>query len=606
MALLRLKSDMDEITLASGNYQLEDDTLEIEDPDVEDVRSVNAIYPGRDLRYMAHKSRMITFQLKVMGASDSAVVANASRIARIIAATTETTYINGGTYREEQAFSEANEGADTGDQGIILKISMESATQTVNPEVASSDLTPTVIYTTRIISGRIITVDSPFKTVRLDGNGNYFRMYKIELECEPFFLRRSRIIAEADDLSNAPVSPDNSAINRLIISAASIPGDVPALTRITTEIDGGQGVVIARDAGISILNCPAFPVYTKASGGDPDRNDMFCYGQVQSSTGAMFNVKISAEGTPDSFQWKKNSGSYSSSIQIEANTPVKLGSDDVYVYFWTETGHNINDEWNFRSNQAYIVIDDNTDLYPQRDDVYSDNGFFFASGKIVIPPGCKSKYRVYASFNPGALPSVGLEFMMTAFYLGFVSPSGGRVSTVANQYDWVRLPPGASYIDLGVLDFTPDSSPFLLHPQVSSEMDLQFSVRSDNELANPSNLTIRGVYLVPCQDEYACMHVVWKFDGFGREVFCNYDPAHPYVAEVSANYFDEPFEIANAVPLDATYSGNIITLIPGVINTLLFIPVFSTNTSDWRIGTFTTNSLTGEIYVAIRPRYLYI
>ncbi len=61
-----------------------------------------------------------------------------------------------------------------------------------------------------------------------------------------------------------------------------------------------------------------------------------------------YDVKISATGSPDSYQWRKNGGSYSASIPIVAGA---IGKDDsavtdgVVIQFTATTGHTLNDLW---------------------------------------------------------------------------------------------------------------------------------------------------------------------------------------------------------------------------------------------------------------------
>ena len=104
------------------------------------------------------------------------------------------------------------------------------------------------------------------------------------------------------------------------------------------------------------------------------------------------------------------------------------------------------------------------------------------------------------------------------------------------------------------------------------------------------------------------MHAVWTYDGYGREVYCNYDSNYPYIAEVSANFFDSTsLTNISGVGLNGTYAGNVITLVPGIDNTLLILPIFSVSTMDWRGGTAISSGQTsGDTYVAIRPRCLQV
>lgn len=84
-------------------------------------------------------------------------------------------------------------------------------------------------------------------------------------------------------------------------------------------------------------------------------NDMFFSGRGP-FTGVLsdsYDVKISATGSPDSYQWRKNGGSWSSSIPIVLESHPCYGSvhsppavtDGVVACFASASGHTLNDMW---------------------------------------------------------------------------------------------------------------------------------------------------------------------------------------------------------------------------------------------------------------------
>jgi hypothetical protein len=61
-----------------------------------------------------------------------------------------------------------------------------------------------------------------------------------------------------------------------------------------------------------------------------------------------YDVKISATGNPDSYQWRKNGGAFSASLPITLGgllTPDSPVTDGVVIQFNSVTGHTLNDQW---------------------------------------------------------------------------------------------------------------------------------------------------------------------------------------------------------------------------------------------------------------------
>lgn len=89
-------------------------------------------------------------------------------------------------------------------------------------------------------------------------------------------------------------------------------------------------------------------------------NDFFFSGRGTSSwaLGDVYDVKISATGSPDSYQWRKNGGSYSSSIPITETScygnprTIAVGADGMIACFSNTTGHTLNDMWSTMAPQA--------------------------------------------------------------------------------------------------------------------------------------------------------------------------------------------------------------------------------------------------------------
>ncbi len=61
-----------------------------------------------------------------------------------------------------------------------------------------------------------------------------------------------------------------------------------------------------------------------------------------------YDVKISATGNPDSYQWRKNGGAFSASLPVTLGglvTPDSPLTDGVVIQFNSTTGHTLNDQW---------------------------------------------------------------------------------------------------------------------------------------------------------------------------------------------------------------------------------------------------------------------
>lgn len=597
MSVAMLVSDADSIDLFnSPYYKMLDGSLEISNPEKDDVRVSSQRYSGRNLKYLTYRPRTIKFVVQVLGVTDSDASDNVVRLSRMLNRASSQVYLSGGTHSQTLSYS----GKDTGDQGVIFQFRLGDDTGASIATEYGTTIADTRILTARVIDGDVSqqAISSTARKRVSGGVSYFFRDCEVSLEVEPIFTRTSRIVSSivATGFTGLDVSPTNSNLNRIIVPAASIPGDAEALTRISTQIGGGQGILMGRDSGISLLNCASSPIYAPATGATYD--DMFCYGDVRSSTGHTYVVKI--VGT-SSYQWKKDAGSFSGTIAITANVITQLGAEGVYIYFLNTTGHITNDTWTFKNNQAFFAASTTYDAYTNRATLYTSAGGILKFWNAVVPPGCTSKYKCYVSIPT----NIDCEYKMTVNVLGYGGPSG-RVTTGTQEYDWVKIPAASGYVDLGVIDLSPTSSPFLIHPGILSEIQIAFYVRATATIPNPSSIVINGMYLIPCPDEHSYFHAVWTYDGYGREIYCNYDPSNPYIAEVAANWWDNIYTATQGTGLNATYAGNVITLIPGVDNTIIMVPVFSASSMDWRYGTFASGTNTGAIYLAIKPRYIQV
>lgn len=601
MAELVLSDDVESVDFNSTNYKLEDGSFDAQIPQRNEIRS--SVVGGdftRDLLTMSYKNRNIIFSFYVLGDNDISLHNNISKITRMLIRSQSEIYLSGGGYQQQTTTAEGN---NTGDAGLRLKYRVKNATTAITNEDGDADVDDGSVYF-KVISGDI-EIDNQFKSAR-EMDGRKFAYCTLTLECEPFALGVARVIGTqtGNGFYAYPISPDYNAdagngsqMNRMFISAASIPGEAPALTRISTKLTGSTGLIIARDAGISILNSTTFPVRTGTG-----LADFFVYGQRRSNSNRNFRVRISSTGSPDMYQYSDDDGStWSSAAPIVAKTKMQLGSYDIWIMFWNATGHTSGDYWSFKDRQSQIDGASSTSaLYTNRNDAYSETGYAIGSVNFTVPQGCTSRYRVLIKKTVSGCTNYDIR--MNVEYYGF----NGSTMVVSKpvEYSWVRASNGD--VDLGMIDLTPRSLGLLNHPNSFTYGRISYYIRAVSEISVGATAIVSEVFLVPAQDEYSYMFAAWDYDGAGREIYCNYDPNNPYLAEVSSTHTDGDYDLIFVGGLDYTMAGNVITLIPNVDNTLLFLPMFSpTNVMDWRYSTFSTGAKTNTTTVAIRPRYLY-
>lgn len=97
---------------------------------------------------------------------------------------------------------------------------------------------------------------------------------------------------------------------------------------------------------VRIANFPLLQQYVIDDIGVTGTDD-FNFNAANAYTGtapAIYTVKITnAASNPDEFQWKKNDGSFSASVQITG--AFQALSDGVQIMFTGVNGHTLNDQW---------------------------------------------------------------------------------------------------------------------------------------------------------------------------------------------------------------------------------------------------------------------
>lgn len=639
--------------VGSTTYLLEDGTFTADIPSKKETRAQLTLASGRDLISLSYNNRVIRFSFFVLGATDVEIRDNISKVGRLLLRTHNPIYIDGGSYSEGNTFAD---GLHTGDNGLVLRSSMSSsagAASWVNAKAyyagdyvmfggntyvcvinhtstnandpgdgggqwqliakitneLNSEVIPSNIMTYRIVSGDLKVLRKYSSKRQM--NGKYYAVCEITLEAEPFALGEPRVVSS---IVAPGLGTSRTKRQRLFIPAASIPGDGPALTRISTNLSGANGIIIARDAGISLLNSATAPVMAVGNG----KNDLFVYANHESNDAYRYELTIAGTGTPDTFTLQRSTynfgtsswGSYSNIItgqQIVAGTAVFAdATTGLYVYFANSTGHTLGNKWYFESHQVGILQSPTvTDLSVNPDWSYTATGRQICFVDFTIPKGCRSKYKIIAgiTFNSND-PTV--EIMSRISFIGVNPSNGWQIYTQPTLSDWVLM--DFSKIQLGTVDLTPSGTGFTNHPMAFGRGKIEIYLRAmSNVVMSPATVvTVNYVYLVPVQDQDGCFEASWAYDGAGYEFYCNYDYNNPYVAEADRNYFSSGFD-GNAIVNDLDYSSNAgpITLIPGVKNTVVMLSTFGVSTGNWRYGAISPGGETRNTYLAIRPRYLH-
>ena len=77
--------------------------------------------------------------------------------------------------------------------------------------------------------------------------------------------------------------------------------------------------------------------------GDSGLDDATSGGSYTGALNATFTVQIDGTGTPDTFQWKKDSGDFTTGVAITGSA--QNLQDGVTITFAATTGHTLNDQW---------------------------------------------------------------------------------------------------------------------------------------------------------------------------------------------------------------------------------------------------------------------
>jgi len=126
-------------------------------------------------------------------------------------------------------------------------------------------------------------------------------------------------------------------------------------------------------------------------------NDLTQGGTYSGTVTATFEVEIDGEGIPDTFKWKKDSGSYTETVAITG--AAQTLSDGVTVTFAATTGHTSGNKWVIKA-VAYSTA---LDLLIQHKDTGGTSTYGILEGDLVIQNGADTEQEDAAFFTTGVL-----------------------------------------------------------------------------------------------------------------------------------------------------------------------------------------------------------
>ena len=619
--ILKLADAATEISFVDNaglGYELIDGTLDISDPELRQSSGSNYSLDRSGVSEVSYSGRTISFSYRVRGATLSQVMARISAVERLLQQARSPLFLAGGQYDGRTRFST---DYDVGTAGVRLVLAAgESYIAFPNIETyEETSLRKTYAFSVIHGSLRIVT---PFSASGIYQSGTqvFVREVSVEIQCEPFAYGPSTVVGRyADDpgflgfMGTPTALSGTTRINRMIIAGSDIPGDAPAPTRIMTRLSGGTSIIIARDPGLSLLNSTTVPVRSGGTSGH-----LLVDGNIEQAIGVSFVVRVTTTGTPDRARVFAT-GVSSTEFNIQALTPIPVtvprsggGSDTIYLMFTQATGHTLNQQWAFSSNQSFFYPNATKNVYSSYAGYMSAGGTYVGGIDINVPSGVRKNYKIMANLSESTYKRT--EYRMSVSF-GFIPYEGTTYTWTQEVFmDWVMpVTHLLTTVDLGPLDLTARGCPALQNPSSIARAQIKIYARGTEALSEAHNVNIGHCFVVPASDPNAYIRAAWVTDTMdGWESYSNYDESNPYITETTASYWhgaiegflDITAEIGSAAPLDATWIGRHITLIPGVTNTIYFLPLFNSG-GDYRKG-YVTNSQTGPTYVACRPKYLFV
>lgn len=616
MYKLQIRDGIDSIDFVgdqSNTFFLIDESFEMGDIDYQEKDTGYVAEWGHAINARAYGPREVSFSIAIRGNTRSDVVASIDRLFRMSARALTNRHFSGGSYSSSYSYNPEPGKVVPGQQGLQLIIQYgDSNSANVVGEFGqtySDDKNINFYVISMDVSG--LNLLSSEVSMQLAGSSAVYGV-DISLVVSAFGYGGPIKIAVPAGTGDygftalpSPIasSPYNFGA-RFTVPSASIPGSGEALTQFTMNVHknsgtgSGDGVIIARDAGKSLANCPS--VFLRSS----DRAIIGMTTAIvpvgyDTSTNNYYDIELLALN-PVQLRYRTNGGTWSSTVTPTAFEVVQVNSSFgffVVTEDFSDRG-TVGQIGRSFASQYFYAPRSPVNLASDYNGFISDSGSVVQICRIAVPSGIHGRYKVM--FGVGS--DVTMSYRM-------------RVSLLTNQYtvpgyngNWASHPNAIKYgtLDLGVIDFSPLASPQSMIPGGVLQMEIMIYGRIEDSVYT-GTVTPYGVFFIPCGDERSFIRAKWTvvstWDGF--QIISNFDPRSPLIGMVNREYrgsFNSASINSQVSALDQTVEGSPITLVPGVDNTILVIPLFSVS-SDYRTGLPTSGIGTGTTTMSIRPAY---
>lgn len=623
--VFELEDGIDKVSFIdpASSFQLLDGTLSISGPSANES-VYDAAQTGRQ-QYVSrvYESREIKFSFRCTANTYDGVVSQMNRVIAMIERSQSGNAMSGGFFGGKIGYTSSYQDspyvrtAETGSQGLVLRMRLglqDSATPVYTIEngqtIAKTDIVSYSVFFgdwewADTFSANSIQKKSESLYI-LDG-------MSLTLTCDAYAVGDSRVVVAPITTGLTahpyPVGATTNTVNKVIVTAAQAIGSAPALTRITTRTDGANGIILSRDGKYSVWNAPSIATNTRTGA---ILREVLPVG-YSTDVGKKIEIQIT-QLNPAVFRSRVNGGTWTStttpSVYTRYSVGMGTGADDIGVVFTTTNLSGsliqVNDILSFANHQLPIAPTSNSfNLLSNAAGLIGNNGVAVCAFYVNVPARTSNRYKVLipigltASFD-------GIEGRVSIRNL---SPNSGTGSSYTS---WFPFPPDNGFwlADMGTLDFTPSGRPSSGNPGSHAIIEMTLYLRTSLLVTSALTATIRPMYLVAVSDANSYLIAKWGIDELNSyEVFSNFDPARPYMAEISRSpsTIGAGLDTVISYDLDATYTGGYLTVIPGVDNTIMAVGLFSSAAyRDYRCCIDSTGATLDDFSVAIRPRFLFV
>lgn len=151
---------------------------------------------------------------------------------------------------------------------------------------------------------------------------------------------------------------------------------------------------------------------------NPHLDDAAISGTFTGGSNATFEVEIDVEGTPDTFRWRKDSGSWTSGVTITGSA--QLLSDGISITFLATTGHSYSHKWTITASPTTttgaIYRLNGSDLSLIKSDFASTDTIFMAQVGDVVVASNKTDRPV--AYNGSTFQNLNLPFGNSTVFTG--------------------------------------------------------------------------------------------------------------------------------------------------------------------------------------------